>query len=161
MRSLTVCAVNILDFNCLITWSQSFTYICLLAQNQQHSSRLLIFELWWTFSVVDFFRSTNANWRGWPRSGRSCVPVWTIFQEDATTLQTDVSPPDQIPKPSCYWNISTCLFRYLISDIAIVICSWFWKVSVSPCMASWSSHSVFSSLFICPAFINRDMSSKL
>lgn len=50
-----------------------------------------IFKHWWIFLLWTLFRNTSANWRRWPRSGRSCAHVWTIFQGDSTTLQTDWS----------------------------------------------------------------------
>lgn len=133
-----LCGLPILDSDFPIA-CQSLTYNCLLATNcfpkiavekfKNHNvthSIYKLFELWWTFSAVDSFRNTNVNWGGWPRSGRSCVRVWTIFQEDSTTDSSFTS------WPSCYWNISTCLLDIMI--IAIVLRSWFWKVSVSPCV---------------------------
>lgn len=71
------------------------------------------------FFAVDFFRNTNVNWPWWPRSGRSCVHVWTIFQGDSTTLQTDQSfTPDLTFLLLKHHNMS---LRYLISDNAVLL----------------------------------------
>lgn len=102
------------------------------------------------FSAVHIFRNTNANWQGWPRSGRSCVRVWTIFQEDSTTLPNDssfTSWPDNLTLLLLqHLNLS---LRHLISDFAIFL------VLESVCVVTCRSHSVFNILFIHMAFMNR------
>ena len=113
--------------------------------------KVSIFDFWWLFSAVGFFsRSTNANWRGWPRSVRSCVRVWTIFREDSTTPQND-SSVHLLTRPSCYWN--NISVGYFISDIAIYASVLlFWR-----CEFTCGSHCVFNRLYVIMAFINRNL----
>lgn len=118
------------------------------------SSDYKIFKRWcfFFFSSVDTFRNTNANWRRWPRFGRSCAHVWTVSREDSTTLLTewrqiswsDLNPPaTETSQPLSQifydWHCHT----------------WFWKVFVFPCMVTCASHSVFKRWFIHSAFIKR------
>lgn len=108
--------------------------------------------LWWTLSGIQ-----TQTGEGDPGPEGAAFP---FEQSSRRTLQ--------LFKLTFTWYLTLLLLKYLnlsltylISDIATVFCSWFWNMSMSPCTASWSSHSVFSSLFIHMAFINRNVSSKL
>lgn len=89
---------------------------------------------------MDFFRNTNANWREWPRSGRSCVRVWTIFQEDSTTLQTDSSFSSW---PLKHLNLSHCHILFFILESVVVI------LYLKDYLSTWTLLTEMSSVSVC------------
>lgn len=105
------------------------------------------------FSLICICRNTNANWRGWPRSGRSCVPVWTIFQGGSTILETDIGPLTRY-LTNLLRKYLTLSYRCFTNDSAIAVCCWFWTVCVPlSCILAF----IILSAADCVAFIRRSV----
>lgn len=96
------------------------------------------------FFAVDFFRNTNANWRGWPRFGRSCDRVWTIFHDDSTSLDW----LKFLLLATYWWPPATETSHLTPKYLTIILCSYFWKV--------WWKR-VFPIMFIHVASNNRNI----
>ncbi len=142
----------------LITWCQSLTYNCLPATNcvpkisfEKRSKITMsliiqIFELWWTFFFCcGLFQEYK----------RKLARVTQVRKELRSRLN---NLPGGLYNSSNWLtfhlrHLTLPLLKHLNTSSVLD----FWKVSVSPCVVTCGSHSVFNRLFIHTAFINRNV----